>query len=100
MIKKIQLYTICIVIIVIVISQFALMDDSQTARATNHDDSYNQSTVPQNESSSKYNQPIEDISKAYKQAQKSVGIVQKAARSMRDLMDVEKNLNQLSKILK
>lgn len=109
MIRQLQLYTVCIVIIVIVLSQFTLLNESTTLLANNEqqqeqkeihpEDGDNTSGLLGSIKNSKYAEPINEIKDIVGTAEKTIKDFEKNLKGLKDMLDIEKNINEIYNML-
>lgn len=107
MMKTLQLYTVCIVIVVIVLSQFSLLNDSEVEdyKTVQAEENTNKNTTDENGllnslKNSKYAEPIKEVQGIVEDVNKSKNELKNSINSLKDLLDIEKNLDGLTEALK
>lgn len=106
MLKTLQTYTICIVILVVVLSQFSLLSNSSTSYEGESTNNYSKEKLVHynNEfidtvKSSKYAESVGEIQKIMHNADNFMKELQKNINQIKELLDVEKQINELYDLL-
>lgn len=109
MLKKLQLYTICIFVIVIVLSQFTLMQEpgsddyeefSEVYENSDNKISENKIGIIENIKNSKYAEPVNDVKDIIEQGNKLSQELKDGIASLKDMLDIEKNINDMAEKIK
>ena len=100
MLKTLQLYTICIVTIVIVLSQISIFNNGNELNInTNSSSSQTAKNIEQSLferiKNSKYGEPLVEITLILESISGSKKKVDKEFGDLRNLLDIEKNINDL-----
>lgn len=107
--KKLQLYTICIFVVVIVLSQFTLMQEPGSANYEDTSEVYENSDTEISENTigiiediknSKYAEPINDVKDMIEQGNKLSKELKDGIASLKDMLDIEKNINDMAEQIK
>lgn len=97
MIKQIQIYTICIVVIVIVLSQFSFQDVNNVSQTSNNTES--EAALSNSVLDSKYAEPIRDILNIISDTKKSLNKVKMEINKAKKFLDIEENIKELNNIM-
>lgn len=100
MMKKLQLYTLIIVIIVIALSQYTIFNDSDSYDDTNQIEVNSEAEATQDQDSSKYSEPLEDIGNVIKDAKKTAENLNNNMDTVKKLLDIQKSVDDLSNAFK
>lgn len=95
MLKKLQLYTVCIIIVVIVLSQFTLFNRSINIDANEEEQIYSQSFIDEIKES-KYAQPFNEIKCNIEALENSIEEYKRNLESIKDFLDIEKNIKEFT----
>lgn len=110
MLKKLQLITICIFVVVILLSQFTQISGSDEAFMTDileekaqeemTDKLEDKLGLGSDNIESKYTQPISELKSFLNEGTKLFGNLKGSTESLKEIMDIEENLNELKRDLK
>lgn len=101
MLKTLQLYTICIVIIVIVLSQISIFSNGNKSTSFVNSDSTkpakssDESGLIEGIKNSKYGEPLSQITGLIDSVNSSKKKVNNGIDELTNLLDIEKNINDL-----
>lgn len=107
MLKKLQLYTICIFVVVIVLSQFTLISEHTSLLGNNDVLAVSQPVEENNEGentgligelkNSKYAKPFEEVQEMVNSGNTLIEDIKKGIESLKDMMDIEKSIDEMTK---
>ena len=109
MLKKLQLYTICMFVITIVLSQFTLMNEPTASEGVELTQKYQEIDKSKSESkggfiedikNSKYAKPIEEVNNIIDEGNNFMEEIKDSMDTIKEILDIENNINDFAEKIK
>lgn len=97
MIKQLQLYTICIVIVVIVLSQFSFQKETYVSKVSNTTE--DKATQSNSVLDSKYAEPVREVLNVIDNTKNSVDKAKMEMNRLKKFLDIEASIKELNKMM-